>query len=358
MNEMELLRRLRSDVAEPGTDELNAAEARLVTAVRERRRPAGWSPRIRIRTSVLTGAVAAAVVGAVLVVGLRDVPRPARPEVVPAAVTQLLDRAARAAERTPELNPRPDQFILYKSLAMYTMGGYDSAGKETRYLYRTDRRLWSSVDGKHDGAVWWKYLAPRPYPGWPMPAQALSDVGKVQFLPALACQSAGGPDWARHDYPHLTSLPTDANGMLDAIRRSTGQPSPTDLEVWRAVGGMLAESYLPPAQRAAVFRAAKLIPGVTVVQGARDAADRTGVAIARIDDEAGVRAEIIFDPKTYLYLGEREFVVDAAKAAAPVGSQISATAELSVTVVDATPKLPTTQKNADGKAMPAYLYCK
>ena len=344
MNEMELLQRLRADVAEPDAGELNAAEARLVTAIRERGRPARPVPRIPIRTALLTGGVAAALAGVVLVVGLRAAPKPPDgPTVVPAAVTQVLDRAARAAERTPELNPRPDQFILYKSLTMYTMG--DVAGRETRYLYRADRQLWSSVDGKHDGAVWWKYLTPRPYPGWSLPAKALRDVGKTTFLPLPACMSAGEPEWARHDYPYLKSLPTDARGMLAAIRRSTGRPSPSDVQVWRAVGDMLAESYLPSAQRAAVFRAAKLIPGVTVVPGARDAADRTGVAVARIDPERGVRAEIIFDPKTYLYLGEREFVVDAAKAAAPVGSQISATAELSVTVVDTAPKPPPAPKS-------------
>ena len=345
MNEMELLHRLRADLAEPDADQLDVAEARLVTAIRERCRPARSVPRIPIRTALLTGGVAAAVAAVVLVVGLRAAPKPPDgPTVVPAAVTQVLDRAALAAERSPELNPRPDQFILYKSLTMYTMGGVSTAGLEMRYLFRTDRQLWSSVDGKHDGAVWWKYLTPRPYPGRPLPAQALSDVGKTTLLPIPACMSAGGPEWARHDYPYLKSLPTDAQGMLAAIRRSTGQPSPSDLQVWRAVGSMLAESYLPPAQRAAVFRAAKLIPGVTVVPGAQDAADRTGVAVARIDEGTGVRAEIIFDQKTYLYLGEREFVVDAAKAAAPVGSQISATAELSVTVVDTAPKPPATPK--------------
>jgi hypothetical protein len=345
MNEMELLHRLRADLAEPDPDTLDAAETRLMAAIRERRRPARSVPRIPIRTALLTGGVAA-LATAVLVVGLRAAPKPPDgPTVVPAAVNQVLDRAALAAERTPELNPRPDQFILYKSLTMYTMGGANATGGETRYLYRTDRQIWSSVDGKHDGAIWWKYLPPRPYPGWPLPARALSDVGKTMLLPALACMSAGTPEWARRDYPYLKSLPTDAKGMLAAIRRSTLQPSPSDLQVWRAVGSMLTESYLPPAQRAAVFRAAKLIPGVTLVRGARDAADRTGLAVARVDEQAGVRSEIIFDPTTYLYLGEREFVVDAAKAAAPVGSQISATAELSVTVVDTAPKPPPTPKS-------------
>jgi hypothetical protein len=37
------------------------------------------------------------------------------------------------------------------------------------------------------------------------------------------------------------------------------------------------------------------------------------------------------------YLGERAFVVDAAKAGAPVGSQLAGTAELSVTVADSAP---------------------
>ena len=61
---------------------------------------------------------------------------------------------------------------------------------------------------------------------------------------------------------------------------------------------------------------------------------RANVQIALI---TGTREQLIFAPDTYRYLGERSFVVDAAKAQAPVGSQLAGTAELSVTVADSAP---------------------
>jgi hypothetical protein len=55
---------------------------------------------------------------------------------------------------------------------------------------------------------------------------------------------------------------------------------------------------------AALYRAAALIPGVTVVADATDAIGRHGVAVALTYQ--GVRTEWVFSKQTLLYLGERD----------------------------------------------------
>jgi len=72
------------------------------------------------------------------------------------------------------------------------------------------------------------------------------------------------------------------------------------------IGDLLDQSIAPPAVSAALYRAAALIPGVTVVQHVKDAIGRPGVAVAFAF--RGTTSEWIFDCKTLLWLGEREFV--------------------------------------------------
>jgi hypothetical protein len=111
--------------------------------------------------------------------------------------------------------------------------------------------------------------------------------------------------------------------------------NPADSEAWTAVGDLLRETYMPPDQRAALFKAAGTIPGVTVTENAEDAAGRKGVGVGRVSN--GVREDLIFDPGTYEFMGERGVVVDADAAKAPVGSLVASTAQLKTSVADSAP---------------------
>jgi len=142
---------------------------------------------------------------------------------------------------------------------------------------------------------------------------------------------AGAAGWAPPRYGSGSPRPSPGSGPGTATRCCPA------LAQWTAAGELLRESYLPPAQRAALFRAVKLIPGVELVAQATDAAGRSGVGVGFVDPKRGTREQLIFAPDTYRYLGERSFVVDAAKAQAPVGSQLAGTAELSITVADSAP---------------------
>jgi hypothetical protein len=74
------------------------------------------------------------------------------------------------------------------------------------------------------------------------------------------------------------------------------------------------QTVMPAEVRAALYRALAKIPGVTVVQGATDAAGRRGVALARAAAIEGpgssgwLRLEIILDSDTDRYLGARHVV--------------------------------------------------
>ncbi|WP_206781967.1 CU044_5270 family protein [Bailinhaonella thermotolerans] len=387
MDEMNELNRLRAEVPEPGPAGLRNEEARLMAAIAaesaqpaaaansagsgeptesgpDAARPAGpggrrpWWPRLGLRVAAAAG-LAAALTVAVAVYGGDDTTEPNSPtprdsgelaNAVPVSAREVLDRAAAAAARD-ELRPRPGQFLYYESRTMYPVYAPPSTNAETgektaeyRYLYRTNRRMWTSVDGSRDGLLAIENLEPRPMPGWPMPPQAAQERRGAQWMRLASCPERLAPEY-RRDFASLARLPKTPEGMRAHLYRGAADTSPspgqdkeelTDARAWTAVGDLIRESYMPAAQRAALFRAAATIPGVTLVKDAEDAAGRKGVAVARVD--RGERAEIIFDPKTYRYLGERSIVVDEGKARSPVGSLLASTAELKVSVVDAPPE--------------------
>lgn len=107
-------------------------------------------------------------------------------------------------------------------------------------------------------------------------------------------------------YRFLQSLPTDPHALLDRIytvEKGAGQ-SP-DQEAFTTIGDLLRESIAPPDVSAALYRAAALIPGVTVVPDVQDAIGRPGVAVSFTFN--GVQEEWIFSKDTLQLIGERDF---------------------------------------------------
>ena len=108
-------------------------------------------------------------------------------------------------------------------------------------------------------------------------------------------------------YRLLQSLPTDPHTLLNLIYKETaGAGQSPDQEAFTTIGDLLRESIAPPGVTAALFRAAALIPGVTVVPNAVDAAGRPGVAVSFTSN--GEQSEWIFDKQTSQMLGELDIV--------------------------------------------------
>ncbi|MEU0481066.1 CU044_5270 family protein [Streptosporangium sp. NPDC006013] len=263
------------------------------------------------------------------------------PKIVAVSASEVLDRAARAAVKR-DLAPRDDQFVKVESETMYgafsgvaTNAETGEVGEETRYLYRTRRAIWLSADGTRDGVLRIEHLEPRAYPGWPIPEAAYKEPG-VETLPLVNCGKI--PEYMRTDHAALKRLPADADGMRAHLYTGDRGGNSKDEAAFTAAGDMLRETYMPPAQRAALFKAVGTIPGVDVTERAEDAAGREGIGVGRVGLD-GVRQDLIFDAKTYDLLGERGIVVDEKAAKSPRGSLVASTAQLSVTVADEAPEV-------------------
>src|SRR5262245_28612477 len=108
-------------------------------------------------------------------------------------------------------------------------------------------------------------------------------------------------------YRFLQALPTDPHALLDVIYKQTaGAGQSPDQEAFTTIGDLLRESIAPPQVSAALFRAAALIPGVTVVANAVDAVGRPGIAVSFTSN--GEQSEWIFDKQTLQMRGELDFV--------------------------------------------------
>ncbi|MEV0626494.1 CU044_5270 family protein [Nonomuraea wenchangensis] len=338
MNEMTQLERLRSEIPRPDLADLRAQEERLLAAIADpapvrRLERAGMRPRTvrRLRLSFAAGLAAAAVAAGVVVVAVDSEPgAPPTLHMMPVKAEMVLTRAAENATMFPELHPKPGQFLVFESQTMDTVGG------SSTFLARSKRKVWLPVEGDSTGGfIESEELAPSAYPGWPLPPEAWENLGHRG--PKKLGDFDDRVEYLRTDFAYLSRLPTEPAKMYQHLYTGLTHGAEADAEAWDRVGDMLAEAYLPAAQRAALFRAAAAIPGVTTVGKAVDAAGRTGIAAARVNPWLGVRDEYIFDRETYRYLGVRSVVVDADQAKAPVGSVLTSSALLKVSVADQAP---------------------
>ena len=78
-----------------------------------------------------------------------------------------------------------------------------------------------------------------------------------------------------HDptYRFLQWLPTNPHALLSLIEQEMQGQLPRPEEAFTTIGDLIGQAIAPPAVSAALYRAAALIPGVTVVTR-RDGRDR------------------------------------------------------------------------------------
>ena len=89
-------------------------------------------------------------------------------------------------------------------------------------------------------------------------------------------------------------------------QRAKRADAPRNVEMLVLVGDLLRQAGAPPELRAALYRAAAEIPGLTILDRTRDPAGREGRAIAVTSDYGGDRERyaLVFDPRTSMLLAE------------------------------------------------------
>jgi hypothetical protein len=316
MNDLDLITDLTPQCPLPGPADLAGPRGRLTAAIDAERsgaRPGRWQswrtrPVKRLAVTTAVAAAAAAAAALIVVPGHSpSAPPPVRPATRPPAevklaAAQFFRKAAAVSGRQPVAVPGPDQFV-------YT---------ETEGANRVASRQWLSAEGNKAGLV--ENAGQRRFRSPPCTvaqAQVTRKPPAGQIAPAgYHCVEQAG---------YLPSMPADLHkllaylvkvGIADAPPRpgsaQAASPGWYANDLGKCVDYLMQTTYLLPAQRAALFRLMAQTPGFTVVSGVPDAIGRTGVAVRWTF--MGAPAEIILNPVSYAYMGDRTWPEPGIKA--------------------------------------------
>jgi hypothetical protein len=252
------------------------AQARAALLERAGHRRRFRLPGLGVRIAVV-GAFALAILSVVTVENLDGTGAD-----VPLASAAVLEQAAVAAEEKPFIAPRDDQWI-----------------------YIEDR--FTTSDGKTGTSRGWRRADGTAF-AWMRGGSGL----RVETLQPRGRGRPGRPAPGLLDsYKRLAALPTDPEALLRwAYQRAeniTGSGTNEHGDVYLMFNHMLRENVLPPELEAAIFRALKQIPGVTVVDTV-DVAGRPAIALG-LGTSDWLHEELLLDKETYAYRGERSTVV-------------------------------------------------
>jgi len=197
---------------------------------------------------------------------------------VPVAAGQVLERAAKTAEQQPFTAPRDDQWVYSQDRITWQDGRTETQDR------------WRRADGGGEAFI--------------------DEHGKlqVQMIPRPPDRAGKPAPPLLDNYKTLASLPTDPAALMRwayAQDISNGN-SPKDAVVYLLFAGMLRNGLVPPDLQAAMFRAIKQIPGVTLGTTI-DVLGRPAYALGQTDD--WLHQELLLDKQTYAYLGQRSTVV-------------------------------------------------
>lgn len=132
------------------------------------------------------------------------------------------------------------------------------------------------------------------------------------------------------------ALPRDPEELLSTIYEVNGDSGQSrDGQAFDWITSALERGTAPAEVRAALYKAVALIPGVEITDQQATLNGTTGVAFGRLEHADTTRHDIIIDPDTGQYIGEREVAL-AAYASFPAGTTTSWTA-VTTSVVDAVP---------------------
>jgi hypothetical protein len=320
VDELELISRLREEVPLGSADR---AEHAFLTSIQcPGARPVrrhGLVRRRRTTAVIIAAATAAGLAAAGLTLLPRNTSLPGNTSGASSAAVRLLAKIAAAEAAQPNPPVSDSQFVYLKTWgagSVCTMPGITSKLGRTgtgdfkeaikdyvKAVSGSANSTMHCVPGKPDEVQFW-------YPVSSLCASGefLKDGRMTKFsFKAASADPKQFPCQGNMNYPtyrFLQTLPTDPHALLRLIQQTDGDPG---LSWAFSTIGSLLSSGPPPPVTAALYRAAALIPGVTVVPDAIDTIGRPGVAVAFTSQ--GMRTEWIFSKKTLQFLGSREISI-------------------------------------------------
>ncbi|WP_433417172.1 CU044_5270 family protein [Microtetraspora malaysiensis] len=280
MNDLDMVRDLRSQVRQSEENDLRGARRRVLASMAPE--PQGRRlPRLAVRVAAVGVLGVTITAGVTVVQTLRTDGQgkgtASAPAWLPVAnVETLAKRATAAAASQTDVYPRADQWV-YAKRDFY---------KKTHSRYTTE--MWTRGDGKE---------------------RAKRNEGSKTIT-----RRQGGEDpRLRFDPAYLRSLPLEPSALLERLKKDTAGVIP--LPDW--VLHILQEGAPAARLRAALYTVLSQLDDVGV-EKVSDLLGREGVGIYTVDDEE-IRQEVIIDPNTYVLLGGRRVYVGESKSESPYG---------------------------------------
>ena len=304
--------------------------AETVTATGRAHRRIGWSRGLAIIGSgVLTAGVA-------VVVALGAAQPPAGgPE---QSASSVLEKAAAAVRDEPVV--QPGQYLVVRTradyLAISSLGGDEYTAyvapeiEETFHPYRHDEPTVRRTT----------YLRPTVFYGAGAEEQAARDwAGQKDKVVVKRGPQPPVPELGGGTAPPPLdpgTLPLEPAELLAFLRSHLLAVSmPPDENAFRQALELLKPGDAPPPVRTALYQALALIPAVTITGRTSVLGGAEGTTLALTTDAGAGRQEIVIDPVSGQYLGERAITVHGF-GAIPAGTVMESTS-VTLSVVDQAP---------------------
>jgi hypothetical protein len=354
MDDLHLLREMRSDIGSAPPATLARGRNKLMSKISSNSRPeattithtpANVSP-IRFRRRVLFASAAAALLVGGIVVA--DVVRPSGPRAT-AEAAEILNNAAAATIQTADPVVGPGQYLKIDTTAVYTtgvaLGDPGKGGRSVEWLDKSSDQLYIPADH----AAEWIWNREARIPTTFFSEEAKAEATKYQqsqsdnpLRTGQLLRASGGNFYGEQRLlfaglpldESVKNLPRDPQALLDAIRQRGKQGSP-EAETLESIAAALKTGVIPADLRAALYKAAALIPGVTVVDRQANLDGKVGTAIGIKHPNRATRTDIIIDPATGLLIGERVVTLTAGETF-PAGTATAWTS-VQTTVVNSAP---------------------
>lgn len=358
MDEISLLRRSRNDIPErtpqdiahgraalfraiedespfslfAGVDSLSVVEPR----VRRHRQAMVWTGFSALTATGLTVAIVAA-----NVFGIGGVNGGADP-----AAASVLESAASATLEFSDPAVGPGQYKFVRTDAVFAgSGNVEADGPVVAFLEKSHEELY--VPSRRTDDWVWISCTRTPFQTFGPESEALAELFGLRGDTSIFRRLAGGAgasgepltgynNGTRKPSDDYDALPRDPQQLLDRIftfNGRAGQSRDGEALVW--IADTLRWGTVPAEVRAALYGAAALIPGVTITDAQATLNGAKGIAIGRVETASNIRQDLIIDPTTGQFIGERQVALDSDNGL-PAGTTIASTA-VTTTIVDAAP---------------------
>lgn len=337
MNEVSLLRQIRSDAPEPDREAVDQARAALferihadaIPGVRslpaKRHRRARWAGLGVLGAGALTVALVAT-----NLLGVGDWRGGAEP-----AAANALNQAALASIDTSDPALLPGQYLLVESSSVYGNTTQVDNGEYVSYLTLNKDKLYVPADQSDEWI--WERGARVPYQFFNAEGEELAQreyVAGGQTDETLRAPNA--EFYGNSVVPNFEALPKDPQQLLDYIYKTTeGQGVSADWMALLWITEALRTGVAPAEVRANLYLAVAGIPGVEITERTANLDGQTGIAIGRYESKDDSRQDIIIDPDTGTLIGERR-IDYSGDWGYPAGTVQSFTA-ITTSVVDSAP---------------------